>query len=335
MKFSIDHVLFEITQECNLSCSYCYNYWRRSGETVRSSSFQTTLKTLKKLFKTIDFKHITITGGEPFLVEGLEEIVLACRMKGKGVSIITNGTVAKPSAYQMLHDLGVSLFEIPFHSSDPEIHDRLTGHPGSHHKVLQSINLLKDVKSGFCVVCVLTKANISCFYQTLEAAYDYGVSKFMIARYNIGGRGLQNARDILPDLQELRKAFSDANEFARRSHMKISSNVCVPFCVIDPTQYPHIPIASCGNDFSNRPVTIDSSGNLRICNHSPVIVGNIHCGSIEEMAASDYINTWKTSQPAYCSKCSRWEKCLGGCRAASEQTGNSIFNEDPVISLLI
>ncbi|MBN1600326.1 MAG: hypothetical protein JW915_01900, partial [Chitinispirillaceae bacterium] len=32
--------------------------------------------------------------------------------------------------------------------------------------------------------------------------------------------------------------------------------------------------------------------------------------------------------------CSRWEKCLGGCRAASEQTGGSIANEDPVISLL-
>jgi radical SAM protein with 4Fe4S-binding SPASM domain len=333
-KYSIDHLLFEITQECNLSCVYCYNYWRRPGETVQQYSFSTAHKTLKKLLQTIDCKHITFTGGEPFLTDGIEELVLQCRMKGIGVTIITNGTVAKQSSYEMLRKLGVSLFELPFHSTSPEIHDSLTGHSGSFQKVLESICILKEIKSEFCVVCVLTKSNTGSLRQTLEAAYDYGIRRFMLARYNIGGRGIQHPQNILPDLQTLRSAFSDANEFVQKSHMKISANVCVPFCIINPEDYPNIPISSCGEAFTRRPVTIDASGNLRICNHSPKIIGNIHSDTVLKMAESDYALSWETTQPAICHSCTQWEKCHGGCRAASEQSGRGLDCEDPVVSLM-
>jgi radical SAM protein with 4Fe4S-binding SPASM domain len=333
-KYSIDHILFEITQECNLSCIYCYNYWRRPGEAIQQYSFSTAHKTLKKLFQKIDCKHITFTGGEPFLAEGIEELVLQCRMKGKAVTVITNGTVAKQSSYEILQKFGVSLFELPFHSASSEIHDSLTGHPGSFQKVLESIRILKEVKSEFCVVCVLTKTNTSCLRQTLEAAYDSGVRRFMIARYNIGGRGIHYAQNILPDLQTLRTAFSDANEFSRKSHMKISANVCVPFCIINPQEYPQIPISSCGNTFTRHPITIDASGNMRICNHSPVIIGNIYSDSMQKITESEYVNSWAITRPTYCQPCTQWEICYGGCRAASEQTGRSLCNEDPVISLM-
>jgi radical SAM protein with 4Fe4S-binding SPASM domain len=333
-KYSIDYILFEITQECNLSCIYCYNYWRRPGKTIQQYTFSTVHKTLKKLFQKIDCKHITFTGGEPFLAEGIEELVLQCRMKGKGVTIITNGTVAKQSSYEILKKLGVSLFELPFHSASPETHDSLTNHPGSFQKVLESIKILEELKSELCVVCVLTKSNTSGLRQTLEAAYDYGVKRFMLARYNIGGRGIDHAQDIFPDLQMLRAAFSDANEFARKSHMKISANVCVPFCIIDPEEYPNIPIASCGNIFTKRPITIDASGNMRICNHSPVIIGNIYSDSMQKIAESVYVNSWAITRPTYCQPCTQWEKCLGGCRAASEQSSRSLSCEDPVITLM-
>ncbi|HEX2958256.1 MAG TPA: SPASM domain-containing protein [Chitinispirillaceae bacterium] len=133
----------------------------------------------------------------------------------------------------------------------------------------------------------------------------------MLARYNIGGRGIQQAHDIL------------------------SANVCVPFCIINPKDYSNIPISSCGEAFTRRPITIDSSGNLRICNHSPAIIGNIHSDSIQKMAESDYVNSWKTTQPTNCQTCAQWIKCRGGCRAASEQIGKSLDNKDPVTSSII
>ncbi len=334
MKFSIQHIVFEITQECNLSCVYCYNYWRRNGYTAQPATFKNIQKTLKKAIETIDFQHITITGGEPLGVEGLEEIVLHCRIKGKGVSIITNGTVGKPAVYQTLLDLGVSLFEIPFHSANPSIHDSMTGCHGSFNKVLESIRFLKESKTEICLVCVLTRSNIDLFQQTLDTARDLGIKRFMMARYNIGGRGIETAKEIIPSLSGLRSAFRIANDFVRNNKMKISANVCVPFCIIDPKEYPNIPISSCGSNLTKRPVTIDSCGNMRICNHSPRIIGNIHSESVNAILTSEYANTWQTTCPKYCSKCNQWPKCLGGCRAASEQLGKSLENEDPIIEFM-
>jgi len=36
----------------------------------------------------------------------------------------------------------------------------------------------------------------------------------------------------------------------------------------------------------------------------------------------------------YCSKYNQWSKCRGGCRAASEQMGNTIEKEDPIIEFM-
>jgi radical SAM protein with 4Fe4S-binding SPASM domain len=334
MKYPIQHITFEITQECNLHCFYCYNYWRRKGSTLHLTSFKETKKTVKRIVDTIDFQHVTITGGEPFLADGLEEIVLNFRMKGKGVTVITNGTAAKQSSYQMLIDLGVALFEIPFHSFNSSIHDLMTGHSGSFEKILESIRFLKGKRSEICLICVLTKINCIDFHKTLEAANTLGINRFMLARFNIGGRGIENANEITPSLAELRQAFSIANDFVKINKMIISSNVCVPFCIIDPDEYPNIPISSCGSDLTKRPVTIDSFGNMRMCNHSPQILGNIYSESVNSILNSEYANAWHSSHPHYCLECTKWTKCRGGCRAASEQMGRSLNSVDPLIEFL-
>lgn len=292
------------------------------------------MKTLKKLMGSVDFGHITFTGGEPFLAEGFMELVFAARMKKKGVTIISNGTIAKSEDYRLLGKMGVSLFEFPLHSANHEIHNRLTGGYNAFECVVESIRILTELKKDFCVICVLTKLNIDNLQSTLEYAEKLGARRFMIARFNIGGRGVENVETLLPSMTELRNAFSTANEFAKTHRMRISSNVCVPACIINPADYPHISISTCGSDMSKRPVTVDFTGNVRMCNHSPVIMGNIYQKSMNEILSSEYAVSWQTSIPVYCADCSLWANCRGGCRAASEQLGLSIEHEDPLIGLI-
>jgi radical SAM protein with 4Fe4S-binding SPASM domain len=234
----------------------------------------------------------------------------------------------------MLIDLGVSLFQIPFHSAMPAIHDGLTGSPGSFGKVLESILFLQENKAEICLVCVLTRQNIDLFHQTLETAKNLGIKRFMLARYNIGGRGIENAKNIIPSLSGLCSAFSIANDFVQNNGMRISANVCIPYCIIDPKDYPSIPISSCGSDLTRRPVTIDSFGNIRVCNHSPCIAGNIHSDKVSSIFETEYAKSWQTTHPGYCSECNQWTKCMGGCRAASEQLGRSLESEDPIIKYM-
>lgn len=331
MQLPLRHIVFEVTQECNLSCLYCYNHWRRSGHVPRQTSLKQTQQSLNRLLEKIHFEHITFTGGEPFLAEGLKEFVLKCRMKGKGVTIISNGTIATREDYTLLSGMGVSLFEFPLHAERPDIHDTLTGKAGSFQSVLESIKSLSELNTAVCIVCVLTKQNIEHLQQTLEFASALGIKRFMIARFNIGGRGIENTETLLPSLSALRKAFRIANDFALATKMSISANVCLPHCIIDPKDYPNIPISSCGSDFTKRPITIDSLGNIRMCNHSPVVFGNIHSECMNSVFASEYVKSWQTTCPEYCSNCVQWKMCGGGCRAASEQMGKSVGCEDPII----
>lgn len=334
MRFPIQYIIFEITQNCNLSCLYCYNHWRRNGSHLTQTGYKETNRTLQKILKTVEFEHVTFTGGEPFLADGLKELVLKCRMRGKGVTIISNGTTAKKEDYRLLNDMGVSLFELPLHSESDEIHDRLTGCNGSFQKVIESIKYLSDLKAEICIVVVLTKLNIGQLQNTIEFAEYLGIKRLMIARFNIGGRGIENVNMLVPSISELRSAFSIANNFVQNSKVRISANVCVPRCIIDPQNYPNIPVSFCGSDISKRPVTIDAFGNVRICNHSPQTIGNIHKEAITSIFESKYLKDWETVRPEYCSTCLHWSNCRGGCRAASEQLGGSIATEDPIIHII-
>ena len=49
---------------------------------------------------------------------------------------------------------------------------------------------------------------------------------------------------------------------------------------------------------------------------------------------SDYAQSWENSVPEFCAACFQWEKCKGGCRAASEQCSATLWDEDPIIRSL-
>ena len=100
--------------------------------------------------------------------------------------------------------------------------------------------------------------------------------------------------------------------------------------------YKNITVATPNEDEAskaiNMPITLDIAGNLRICNHSPVVIGNIYRDNFENMLTNDYIEKWEKTVPEYCSDCDLFDRCFGGCRAAAEQLGLSLDNTDPVLN---
>jgi len=117
MKVKLPQITFELTSVCNLKCKYCYNIWKTPNNTdfQQFNSYKQAKKKLKRIFKVADVKHITFTGGEPFLSARFPELVLYARMKKKSVTIITNGNSANKSDYKQMLDLKVRLFELPVH----------------------------------------------------------------------------------------------------------------------------------------------------------------------------------------------------------------------------
>ena len=98
----------------------------------------------------------------------------------------------------------------------------------------------------------------------------------MINRYNIGGEGCNNPEEILPEFKDLKNAFKECNEFAQNNDVKIYSLVCTPHCVLDPKDYPNIVFSNCGIGNFKRLYTLTRNGDIRYCNHSPVVLGNVY-----------------------------------------------------------
>jgi radical SAM protein with 4Fe4S-binding SPASM domain len=64
------------------------------------------------------------------------------------------------------------------------------------------------------------------------------------------------------------------------------------------------------------------------------MVGNIFNRSLTEIFTNPYISEWEDLDIAFCKNCIHLTQCKGGCRAASEQIGDSLKCEDPLVRQL-
>ena len=333
-KFDLSFIVFELTPACNLNCRYCYNVWKmpESDYPVQQPTYRQAKKVLKRVFRQAEIENVTFTGGEPFLFDRFAELVLFSRLRRKSVTIISNGNKGTRDDYRMMIKMGATLFEFPLHSPTAEAHDYMTRVEGSWEKSLQSCKDVMELGGTVVGVIVLTKANHMLLPQTLKMYKELGIQHVMMNRFNIGGNGIAEADNLTLTREELNQAFRDATTAVEELELSITSNVCTPFCIINPKEYPKVPVGSCSTDVRQKPITVDLFGNVRLCNHSPVIAGNIFEKTLAEIFSSDYISEWK-ERPAFCSECAIWEDCLGGCRAASEQMGYSLNRVDPVVEM--
>jgi radical SAM protein with 4Fe4S-binding SPASM domain len=299
------------------------------------NSYNKAIETLKELFKQADVHYVAITGGEPFLSERYNEVILFCRMEGKQVTIISNGTQGKEKDYKQLIKMGVGLFEFPVHSAQESIHDQMAQVKGSWMKSVASVKSVIALGGQVVPVVVITKLNVNQLGETLEFINSLGCKRIMLNRYNIGGEGCSNPMEVSANAQEIRDAFRIANDKAAELGLVLTSNVCTPNCLLHPKDYPNIGFGHCSFNVLQRPITLDINGNIRLCNHSPVLAGNIYQTPLSEILYSDYTQEWEQSIPDLCVKCEEWSQCKGGCRAASEQCGSGLKFEDPIIQTLL
>jgi radical SAM protein with 4Fe4S-binding SPASM domain len=334
MKEVLPFLVFETTSVCNLNCRYCYNIWKRPGaEDLPKNSYKLARKTLKHFFKMAEVDQITFTGGEPFLAERFSELVLYARMKKKQVAIISNGNTGNFEDYKTMLGLGVGLFEFPIHSHLSDVHDFLTQVKGSWQKVLQSVKEVLELKGKIVAVIVITKANYDHIDKTLAFIQSLGLTRIMLNRYNIGGTGIKHIKELVTTKEELNQAYTVANKVGKELHLTLSSNVCTPLCLLNPKEFDNIGFTSCSSGILNKPLTLDIEGNMRICNHSPIVIGNIYKNTFEEIMKTPYTQQWVDIVPDFCKTCKIFENCLGGCRAASEQMGNGLEQVDPILTV--
>jgi MoaA/NifB/PqqE/SkfB family radical SAM enzyme len=102
-------------RRCNLSCAYCNEYDNFSKPVPLEVMFQ-RVDRLASLGTTI----ITISGGEPLLHPGLEEIIRRIRRHGILAGMITNGYLLTPERIERLNRAGLDHLQISIDNVMPD-----------------------------------------------------------------------------------------------------------------------------------------------------------------------------------------------------------------------
>ena len=332
----IDNIVFELTQACNQRCRFCYNFWRDGASPLPAPDASLCRRTLKKLLSQASVGTISFSGGEPMCVPGVTDLALMCRFKGSRVNILSNGNLMSENDLLNFRDIGIGAVQIPILSADPSVHEYLTGLPGSWAKATRTLSKAEELMPGKgYAVLVITKVNAPGISETLDLICRMGVKGVMVNRFNLGGLGLRNRDELVLDRPTLEKAFADVERFAA-SHrdMHFVSGVCTPMCLLDSRKYPHVTFTYCSTDFNKRPVTVDFMGNVRFCNHSPKVLGNIYKERIADILGNPEAAAYFGGTPERCKGCPHLTPCNGGCRAASEQVYGTFSEADPVLEIL-
>lgn len=161
-----DDNYFFITGKCNSNCIMC-----PSPEQSRRTSETTAYANLMELARHIpsDAPHLTITGGEPFLM-GKQIFPFLQYLKekfcGTEFLFLTNGRIFAIEKYAQLFCKTApknSIVAIPIHGSCQEIHDSITRADGSFKQTVLGIKRLLQNGVYIEVRLVVSKMNIADF----------------------------------------------------------------------------------------------------------------------------------------------------------------------------
>jgi MoaA/NifB/PqqE/SkfB family radical SAM enzyme len=176
----ISVLTFELTYDCNLSCSMCKVPEFSTPDTAQQPmTLSDRVDCLQKLAESGDLKMVRILGGEPLLDGELIALIKAIP-DGVASQIVTNGVLVDPGMANEIINSGLSSIQFSI-DGDEETHDRIRGKGSWRSCVCGLDNLLAaqkllpgnemNLNIGFCV----NKTNQHCMESICMLAAERGI----------------------------------------------------------------------------------------------------------------------------------------------------------------
>ena len=156
----------------------------------------------------------------------------------------------------------------------------------------------------------MTQQNFDSLREIVELSSALGADHAVINRY-LG----QPLPGIEPTEQELKHAVQSVDKL-RAAGARVKFGNCVPQCFIENSSTGCLAgVAYCA---------ISPWGEMRPCNHSPRVVGNLLADSIQTAWHSAEMDAWRELMPSACeTSCAAFGTCHGACRALIEIRGEA------------
>ena len=199
--------------------------------------------------------------------------------------------------------------------------------------MLEYFSKAKEIGLECTANITVTKKNYYELFETISLALINGATEILLNRFLPGGRGLQYMNELSLSMEQINGMLDTAEEVLTLANRYGNVGTEIPKCIIaSANSYKRIHVGylcAAAKGF----FVIDPAGQIRTCNHSPHIVGNV----FEEpwIKDTDYWNkfAFRSYQPTACNGCSSAKNCDCGCREVTNILGLGINGIEPNLTL--
>lgn len=253
-----DVAILALTYRCQCSCSHC------SAGLYQLCSKELEIEEWKRVIDQLDslgIPRVHISGGEPTLKKGFEEIIKYAGSKGMIIFLETNGGTLDRRTMQVLKSNRIASIDVSLDSADPQAHDKMRGREGTFDKAMETIKLCGFFKIPHMISTHATREKIFSgeLIRLIEFAKNLKISAVRILPSYPSGRWLNNY-DVC--LKEEEKIYL-------RDRFPL-------FTILDRTELYVCPIKT------KHVIFVAPDGELLPCPHLPFSFGNIRDISIDE-----------------------------------------------------
>ncbi len=228
----MERLELHLTYTCPERCTFCSEAHRMA----RYRPYRVTwgrVATVLRIHASRGVRAVHLTGGEPTIHRRFVDVLKLARKLGMRTSVGTIGTMLRREdfARRALPWLDEALFSL--HGPSAEVHDFLTGRPGSFQQVTEAMELTRKIRPDFSlfVNTVITPANIEQLPRTAALAAALGARLLVVSNTTPEGAGLDAYSKLAVPLETLARVLPLVPDAAPGVVVRFFG---VPMCLLGP-----------------------------------------------------------------------------------------------------
>lgn len=317
-------VFVELTKKCNLRCGHCYVPDCSVSET-KTNTNSMTFNNICDLISQIDVlgvMEIQLTGGEPFILPHILDIIKEVQSRLIPCSVFTNGTLMTEKFFQYISENNYGLIFYISLDGYQKTHDAFRKHQGAFQKTVATIKRLLQIGCDVRINSSIGRHNIAEMRQFIEfVKNEFGILHRLVTVEPIGRANTEmtiSTNEFVDILQESGNTF----EFLD-SHDSIA-DWTTPACGIGSSM-----------------LFVDAYGNVSLCptltqrENPGFLAGNITHSSLKDIWENSLV--FKKIRGLQCKEaeqCNFRELCKGGCRSRAYLATGDVNSPDLAMCLL-
>lgn len=332
----------ELTAGCDHRCAHCYNVWgAKEGDAQhgykpgRALGTEAMGRLIAAAVEQSRCRHLTITGGEPLLRPDALELIRRCGQLVPSLHLISNGSHFSPQVARDLKEAGVRSVQLTLLAGDRALHDRLKGAVCFDDTCRAALDLIEaGVTVQVCYVAMAENSGSGGAGQlplVLDLCLALGVKNLSYNRMSPTGGAIHHIQRLMPTAAHIEADLRTIESRARRYGIRVGTAMPLPPCLFRLERYPWLEVGFCSTGSSSPNLVIDVQGNVRSCNLSSQILGNLQAQSWQEIMAHPYPQQFRREVPEICRGCAHERTCQGGCKESGFATFGDRLHPEPLL----